>query len=127
MRTRSSHPFQRRHRHEHVPEKQIARWLDDGGADPEPLRTAPVPVMWSPVALNARLEAQQALHGLRPVSTAAQARIELRRIVTRVDRRELAQHAAITALRELTKRLRTYRAVMLPPSRSGGRHGPAAV
>ncbi|TDN91384.1 hypothetical protein [Microbacterium sp. BK668] len=96
-----------------VPEKQIARWLDDGGAPRVEWRGEPAPVTWSPVALNARLDAQRALEALprRSTGVAARARSTLGRIVSQVNRREIEQHSAIAELRELTARLSEHRAV----------------
>lgn len=121
MRTPIIPPYRRRRLVE-IPDKQLARWLDDGGAEPEPSRTGPAPVMWSPVALRARLEAENALRSL-PSSTdaAAGARAQLRRICAQVDRREISQHAAIPPLRALTTRLRTYQRGLVRPAPAANR------
>ncbi len=65
------------------------------------------PVMWTPPALNARLEAQNALRMLpqRPWGISAEALHEIRRIIAQVERRALTQRAAMTQLRDLTTRL----------------------
>ena len=106
-----------------VPEREIQRWLDDGGARMhEP--SEPTPVMWSPPALNARLEAQNALRTLprRPCGVSAEARHEIRRIVAAVDRRELTQGAATAQLRGLTTRLHQHRRVQRSIQTPRARH-----
>lgn len=106
-----------------VPDKQLHRWLDDGGAQPPGTtmrgvshRAAAdpewvVPVTWSPSALNARLDAEQALRALprRTHGIAADARTGVRRIVSEVDRRQVTLPAATDRLRALTARLRQHR------------------
>lgn len=90
-----------------VPEKQIQRWLDDGGTDapwaPQPRET---PVMWSPPALCARLDAEAALRAQRDRRSAAvrAARREVARIVSAVDARRLDQAEAMRRLRDLAAR-----------------------
>lgn len=99
-----------------VPEKQIHRWLDDGGAAPK-LANDPhddiVPVTWSPSALNARLDAEQALHALprRAGGLAVEARVMISRVIALVERRELSLSAATARLRDLTARLDQQRHV----------------
>ncbi len=88
-----------------IPEKQIHRWIDDGGAGPPArpeIRT--VPCVWTPTTLKARLEAQLALDALprHPWGNSAAARSTLARIVAQVEQRILAQEAAAEQLRELT-------------------------
>jgi hypothetical protein len=99
---------------------QHQRWLDDGGAresDPP----APLPVMWSPVALSARLEAERALESLghRSWAICARARSEIRGVVARVARRQLSLSAATAQLRDLTERLQLHR--LAEESRRGPR------
>ncbi len=99
---------------------QHQRWLDDGGArESDPL--APLPVMWSPVALSARLEAERALASLghRSWAICARARSEISRVVARVARRQLSLSAATAQLRDLTERLRLHR--LAEESRRGRR------
>ena len=101
---------------------QHQRWLDDGGAgvsdSPEPL-----PVMWSPVALSARLEAERALESAGPRSWAicARARTEISRVVTAVGHRQLSLSAATAKLRDLTDRLTLHR--LAEESRRRSREG----
>src|SRR4051794_8675613 len=89
---------------------QLQRWLDDGGAEAsDPHR--PPPVMWSPVALNARLEAERSLQALghRSWAVCVRARVEILRAVAGVERRQLSQSAATAQLRDLAKQLDLYR------------------
>jgi hypothetical protein len=89
---------------------QHQRWLDDGGAAASDSHQ-PLPVMWSPVALRARLEAERALESVGPRSWAicARARAEISRVVTAVGRRQLSLSAATVKLRDLTERLQLHR------------------
>jgi hypothetical protein len=103
--------FRRRSPHD-IPDKQIHRWLDDGGAvegDQEVDRRTPV--AWSPPALNARLDAERALHALsrRRREISVDARRAIHRIVDRVERRQLTLRAATDQLRSLTARLHQHR------------------
>lgn len=70
------------------------------------------PVTWSPTALNARLDAERALHALprRARGFGADARIAISRIIAGVEHRRLTLRAATTQLRALTLRLREYHA-----------------
>ena len=106
-----------------VPDKQIHRWLDDGGAE---LTNADadadaVPVMWSPSALNARLDAERALQALprRTAGIAVEARVLISRVITLVERRELSLRAATVRLRDVTARLDQHR--LVEDSRRGPR------
>lgn len=104
-----------------VPDKQIHRWTDDGGALPPPATEVVAPVMWSPSALNARLEAEHALQGLpRTCGPAVEARALIRRVITLVERRELSLRAATERFRALTARLDQHRLV------EDARRGPRA-
>ncbi|WP_243076570.1 hypothetical protein [Microbacterium sp. SS28] len=96
-----------------MPDKQIHRWLDDGGAiadDPPGMR---IPVTWSPTALKARLDAQVALHALSHQTQGfpVEARARIGRITSRVEHRQLSLRAAADQLRELTLRLLQYRGI----------------
>lgn len=66
------------------------------------------PVMWSPPALLARLQAERALEALprRPRGIAAEARAGIRRIVRLVERGLLPLSDATVQLQQLTERLR---------------------
>jgi len=88
---------------------QHQRWLDDGGS-PASDSHPPLPVMWSPVALRARLEAERALESLghRSWSICARARSEITRVVARVGRRELSLSAATAQLCDLAERLHLH-------------------
>ena len=70
------------------------------------------PVTWSPTALNARLDAERALHALprRARGFGADARIAISRIIAGVEHRRLTLRAATTQLRAITLRLREYHA-----------------
>jgi hypothetical protein len=76
------------------------------------VETAPAgtPVMWSPAALNARLEAERALQALprRTVGIAVEARVLISRVVALVERRELSLPAATARLRDLTARIEQH-------------------
>jgi hypothetical protein len=91
-----------------VLDKQIQRWIDDGGADPPArcqIRT--LPCVWTPTTLKMRLAAQDAVDALprRPWGIFTAARLTLARIVAQVEQRVLAQEVAAEQLRELTIRL----------------------
>ena len=96
-----------------VPDKQIHRWMDDGGADLATLLppAASMPPVWSPPTMNARLSTQQALDAIprRTWGISAEARVMLARIVADVDRRALTQPDATDQLRELTRCLLLHR------------------
>lgn len=69
------------------------------------------PVMWSPIALNARLDAERALLALprQNWGASADARRALRRVIVQVERRELSMGAAAQQLRLVTCGLTQYR------------------
>ena len=101
--------------------RQLQRWLDDGGAEASD-RHNRLPVTWSPVALNARLEAQRAAEALghRSWVVCARARSEIKRITSKVDARQLDMGVAIAQLRALTKRLEEHRFIEETRSRPRG-------
>lgn len=110
---RSRRPRSDRDPHRRVAEKQLHRWLDDGGAvlsDPE---ESTAPVMWSPAALKARLDARHEIQRLqrRARGASAEARVRISRIIAEVEARRLTQAEAIDQLRELTLWLRGQQAV----------------
>lgn len=78
-----------------------------------PGHSAPLPVTWSPVALNARLDAERALHAAPrlPLRIVAEARLTVGRIIAQVERRELTQGDATEQLREVAHRLTEARHV----------------
>ena len=79
-----------------------------------------LPVTWSPVALNARLDAERALHALPrlPLHVVAEARLTVGRIISQVERRELTQAEATDQLRDVAHRLAECRPVELSASAS---------
>src|SRR4051794_22434139 len=107
MPTRRFRPPRSAGRTESVTElMQLQRWLDDGGAEAsDPHR--PPPVMRSPVALSARLEAERSLEALgrRSWTICVRARAEINRVVAAVGRRQVSLSAATAQLRRLTERL----------------------
>ena len=94
-----------------VLDKQIQRWIDDGGANPPPRRQIrTLACVWTPTTLKMRLAAQDAIDALprRPWGISTAARSTLARIVAQVEQRILAQEVAAEQLRELTIRLNLH-------------------